>query len=192
MTPVFFSSQKEFHDWLRKNHSKEKEISVGFYKRHTGKPTLTWKESVDEALSFGWIDGIRRSLGADSYSIRFTPRKPRSIWSTVNIKRASELEALGKMTPAGLEAFRKRDEKRTNLYSFERATVEFTPQQKREFKVNKKAWAFFQSMPPSYQKPATWWVISARKEETRTKRLQTLIDDSEHGRKIKPLSYNKK
>jgi len=192
MNPVFFSSGEAFRAWLKENHDSKKEIIVGFHRRQTGKLTLTWKESVDEALSFGWIDSIRRSIDSQSYTIRFTPRKKRSIWSAVNIKRAGELIAEGRMQPAGLKAFKERDEKRANLYSFERENIAFDKDVEKKFKANKKAWKFFQSMPPSYRKPATWWVMGAKKAETRNAHLATLIEDSEAGKKIKPLSYGKK
>ena len=189
MNPRFFSSAEAFRSWLKENHAVAKEILVGFHKRHTGKSTLTWKESVDEALSFGWIDSIRRSIDSQSYTIRFTPRKKRSIWSAVNIKRAGELIAEGRMQPAGLKAFKERDEKRANLYSFEQENIAFDKASEKKFKANTKAWKFFQSMPPSYRKPAIWWVMGAKREETRKAHLETLIKDSEAGRKIKPLSY---
>src|SRR5437867_647947 len=146
MKPVFFSSGEAFRAWLKENHASAKEVLVGFLKRHTGKPTLSWKESVDEALSFGWIDSIRRSIDSDSYTIRFTPRKKSSIWSAVNIKRAGELIAEGRMQPTGLKVFKERDEKRANLYSFERENIAFDKVSEKKFKANKKAWKFFQSM----------------------------------------------
>jgi uncharacterized protein YdeI (YjbR/CyaY-like superfamily) len=191
-SPTFFKTQADWHKWLRKHHATETELVVGFYKKATGKPSIDWKQSVDEALCFGWIDGIRRGLNDEIYTIRFTPRKKRSIWSAINIKRAKELIELGLMQPAGLKVFNERDEAKTDLYSFEQANIAFTPTQEKKFKANKTAWKNFQLMPQSYRKPATWWVISAKQETTKEKRLKTLIDDSEAGRKIKPLSYNKK
>lgn len=192
MKLIFFPSPKEFRKWLQQNHESTAEVYVGYYKTHTNKPSLTWPESVDEALCYGWIDGVRKSLGKESYVIRFTPRKPKSIWSIVNIRRVAELTNLGLMQAAGLKVFNERDEKRSNLYSFERQNITLNASEKKKFKANIKAWGFFESMPPSYRKPATWWVISAKREVTREKRLATLIRDSELGRKIKPLSYDGK
>ena len=185
----FFKSQAEFRKWLKANHAKLTEQWVGFYKKSSGKPSITWPESVDEALCFGWIDGLRKSIDEESYKIRFSPRKAKSIWSAVNTRRTKELIELGLMYPAGLKVFENRDEQKTNLYSFERNTVALTPEYEKEFKLNKKAWSYFLSMPPSYQKPALWWVMSAKREDTQLSRLETLIKDSEAGRKIMPLSF---
>lgn len=187
MKPVFFSSPFELRKWFEKNHDKEKELWVGYYKTSSGKPSVTWPQSVDEALCFGWIDGIRKSLDADSYVIRFTPRKPGSIWSTNNIKKVEELSKKGLMRPAGIEAFNKRDEKKSKLYSFEQKNIQLDKNFEKLFKQNKKAWKFFQSQPPSYQKPAIWWIISAKQDATKQKRLETLIKDSEEGQRIKLL-----
>jgi uncharacterized protein YdeI (YjbR/CyaY-like superfamily) len=185
--PRFFASPEKLRAWLAEHHDTSDELLVGFHKKATGKPSVTWKESVDEALCFGWIDGVRRTIDADRYTIRFTPRRARSIWSQINIARAKELIADGRMRPAGLRAFEGRDEARTRQYSFEQDKADFTRAQEREFRANKEAWAFFQSQPPSYRKPATWWVISAKKDDTKARRLATLIDDSANGRRIKHL-----
>ena len=185
---TFFATPAEFRRWLERNHAKAKELWVGFYKKGTGKPSITWPEAVAEALCYGWIDGVRRSIDDDSYRIRFTPRKPNSTWSAVNIRTAQELIAAGRMRPAGLAAFENRREDLERRYSFEQGNVAFEPWMEKEFRKRKKAWAFFESQPPSYRKAATWWVISAKREETRRKRLQTLIDDSVAGRRIKPLT----
>lgn len=185
---TFFKTQSEFRKWLSEYHNKADELIVGFYKVATGKASISYKESVDEALCYGWIDGIRKSLGDESYSIRFTPRRKGSIWSRVNIQRAAELEKLGLMKPSGLKIFHSFDKKKTNMYSFEQKTVKLSREFEKQFKANKKAWQYFQSMPPSYQRPAIWWVISAKQEETRKRRLNTLIHDSEAGRKIKVLT----
>jgi uncharacterized protein YdeI (YjbR/CyaY-like superfamily) len=187
MTPIFFLGQSDLRKWFEKNHAKEKELWVGFYKTTSGKPSVTWPESVDQALCFGWIDGIRKSLGEDSYVIRFTPRKPNSIWSAINIKKVEELTKLGLMHPAGIDAFNKRDEKKSRVYSFEQKNIQFDKNFEKQFRQNKQAWKFFQSQPPSYQKPAVWWVMSAKQDATKQKRLATLIKDSEAGQKINRL-----
>lgn len=183
MNPVFFSDPSRFRKWLEKNHDKEKELLVGFYKKGSRKPSITWPESVDEALCFGWIDGIRRSIDEESYTVRFTPRKPGSIWSAVNIKKIGELKKKGLMHPAGLAAFEKRTENKSAVYSFEQKSISLGDYEKK-LKANKKAWNFWNTQPPSYKKAATWWVISAKQEETRTRRLATLIADSEAGSRI--------
>lgn len=188
----FFKTQKDFRKWLEKNHKKNNELWVGYYKKSSGKASIDWPQSVDEALCFGWIDGIRKSIDGESYKIRFTPRKPGSIWSTVNLKRAKELINLGIMQPAGLEAFNKKDEKKINRYSFERENVKLDNEYEKKFKLNKKAWEFFQSMAPSYKKPTVWWVISAKQEETRLKRLSILIECSESGEKIPQMKWGDK
>jgi uncharacterized protein YdeI (YjbR/CyaY-like superfamily) len=190
--PVFFKSPFEFHKWLKKNHVKKQELWIGFYKKTAAKKGITYPEALDEALCFGWIDGIRKSVDDVRYKIRYTPRKHRSIWSTVNIKRANELKKLGLMQPTGLRTFIERDERRTKLYSFEQGPLRLGPSYEKKFKQNRTAWNFFQSQPPSYQKPAMWWVISARQEDTRVRRLNTLIKDSEEGRRIKLLQRSNK
>jgi uncharacterized protein YdeI (YjbR/CyaY-like superfamily) len=154
---------------------------IGFYKVGSGKPGITYKEALDEALCFGWIDGIRKRIDELSYQMRFTPRKPGSIWSAVNIKRVGELKALGRMLPSGLETFEKRDPKKEKLYSFEVAPRQLDPADEKLFKANEPAWAYFQAQAPSYQRAAKHWVTSAKKDETRVKRLATLIDCSERG-----------
>ena len=184
MKPTFFATPAAFRRWLEKNHDTSKELWVGFYKKDSGKPSITWPESVDQALCFGWIDGVRKSVAADSYMIRFTPRKPASIWSTVNTKRAKELRKLGLMHEAGLQAFERRDVKKTQQYSFERDNVEFTAELQKRFQANRKAWAFFQKQPPGYRKLATWYVMSAKQDATRLRRLERLIADSESGKRI--------
>lgn len=193
MDPVFFATQAEWRAWLEANHASETELLVGFHKKGTGMPSITWPESVDEALCFGWIDGVRRSLGAESYTIRFTPRKPRSFWSNVNIRRAGELIAEGRMMPAGLRAFEARTGERSGVYSFEQedqAKVVLSPEMEARFRADAGAWEYFQSRPPWYRRTATWWVISAKKEETREKRLATLIADSAARRPIRGLDRN--
>lgn len=189
MEPVFFATPAEFRAWFEAHHETAQEVLVGFYKKDSGKPGITWPESVDEALCFGWIDGVRRSLDEISYCIRFTPRKPRSIWSDVNIKRAQELIVLGRMQPAGLKAFEQRTEARSRIYAYEqRNTAQLDEAAEQRFRANAAAWAFFQRQPPSYRRTAIWWVVSARQEATRINRLATLIEDSAHGRTIRPLT----
>lgn len=193
MDPVFFATPAEWRAWLEAHHASETELLVGFHKKGTGMPSITWPESVDEALCFGWIDGVRRSLGAESYTIRFTPRKARSNWSNVNIRRVGELIAEGRMTPAGLRAFEARTGERSGVYSFEQedqAKVVLTPEMEARFRADAAAWEYFQSRAPWYRRTATWWVISAKKEETREKRIATLIADSAARRPIRGLDRN--
>src|SRR3954465_948786 len=184
MKPLFFAKPEDWREWLEQNHEREKEVLVGFYKRDSGKPSITWPESVDAALCFGWIDGVRRSIDAESYSIRFTPRRSRSFWSNVNVKRAEELIALGLMQPAGLRAFKSGRGERSGVYSFEQKDIAFDKDQDRQFKKEKAAWQFFQSRARWYRRTTTWWVISAKREETKAKRLNKLIADSAAGRTI--------
>jgi uncharacterized protein YdeI (YjbR/CyaY-like superfamily) len=190
MKATFFPTPADFRKWLEKNHDKVPELLVGFYKKGSGKPSIAWPESVDEALCFGWIDGIRRTIDDESYSIRFTPRRARSIWSAVNVKRVAELTKLGRMHPAGLRAFEARDPKRSYAYSFEQRKEgrKLAPEYQAKLEANKKAWTFFQAQAPYYQQTASWWVMSAKKEETRLRRLATLIDDSARGRRIGPMT----
>jgi uncharacterized protein YdeI (YjbR/CyaY-like superfamily) len=190
--PRFFAKPADFRKWLKSNHAKQTELWVGFYKVGSGKPSITWPQSVDQALCFGWIDGVRKSIDADAYMIRFTPRKKSSIWSKVNLKRAQELIDEGLMEPAGLKTFEARDEKRTNRYSFEQEHVELEPSHLKLFKANKRAWEFFQTQPVSYRRPAMWWVVSAKQESTRQRRLETLIADSANGLRIAVLRPNRK
>lgn len=189
---TFFETPSEWRKWLQNNYNKAEALWVGFYKKDSGKPSITWPESVDQALCFGWIDGVRKSLGDISYVIRFTPRKPRSTWSMVNIKRVKELSKLGLMRPAGLAAFDRRDEEKSKLYSYENRSKGLGSAYKNKLKANKKAWAFFQSQPPWYQHTSGWWVMSAKREETRLKRLAVLIKDSESGKTILQLTRVKK
>jgi uncharacterized protein YdeI (YjbR/CyaY-like superfamily) len=189
MEPIFFETPADFRAWLEEHHAAESELVVGFHKKGTGRPSLTWPESVDQALCFGWIDGVRRSLDDHSYTIRFTPRKARSTWSAVNIKRAGELIEAGLMNPAGLAAFERRSEDRSRIYAYEqRKQAKLDPAAQKEFRANRRAWAFFSEQAPSYRRTATYWVISAKKEETRRKRLKTLIEDSAAGRTLRHLT----
>jgi len=188
MKPQFFATPADWRKWLEENHERETEVVVGFYKRQSGKPSITWPESVDCALCFGWIDGVRRSIDDSSYSIRFTPRRARSFWSKVNIKRVQELTASGLMQPAGLRAFEVRTGERSGVYSFEQDEIKFDAAQEREFKKNRAAWRYFECQAPWYRRTATHWVTSAKRAETKAKRLMTLIEDSAAGRRIGPLT----
>lgn len=189
MNPIFFATPAEFRAWLEDNHDKQREVLVGFYKKGSGKPSISWPESVDEALCFGWIDGVRKGIDDESYVIRFTPRKPRGIWSTVNVNRVAELADLGRMRPAGLKAFEERAAERSGIYAYEQGdAVELGEAYERQFRDHASAWAFFQAQAAWYRRTAIWWVISAKKDETRVKRLATLIDDSARGRTIARLT----
>lgn len=192
MKLVFFPTQKDLRKWFEKNHKKEKELLAGFYKVSSGKPSITWSQSVDEAICFGWIDGIRKSIDEESYSIRFTPRNPKSNWSAINIKKAEALIESGQMKSEGLILFNLRNEKKLRVYSYENAAVEFKKSYEKKFKANKKAWIYFQSTPPSYRKVTTRWVMSAKQETTRLKRLTELINDCADSKKIKAMNYGKK
>jgi uncharacterized protein YdeI (YjbR/CyaY-like superfamily) len=193
MKPTFFATPADLRDWFNQHHESETELLVGFYKKDSGKPSITWPESVDEALCVGWIDGIRRGLDDESYTIRFTPRKPRSIWSAVNIARVEALTNEGRMKAAGLKAFERRRENKSGIYSHEqRDQIELSEAETKAFQANEKAWDFFESQPGSYRKAVFWWIVSAKKEETRAKRLASLIDDSANGRRIKQFTYVKK
>jgi uncharacterized protein YdeI (YjbR/CyaY-like superfamily) len=186
--PKFFATGAEFRAWLEQHHASETELLVGYWKRATGRPSMTWAESVDEALCFGWIDGVRRGIDAESYTIRFTPRQKRSTWSAVNIKRAGELLAEGRLTPAGLAAFEARTDDRSAIYSYEqRRAASLEPAQQARFEADAGAWAWFQAQAPSYRRTAIHWVTSAKRAETRERRLATLIADCGAGQKIKPL-----
>ena len=190
-TVKFFSKPWEFNLWLAENHDKLNEQWVGFYKKGSKIPSITWPESVDEALCYGWIDGLRKSIDDISYKIRFTPRKATSHWSDINIRRIAELTKEGRMQPSGIAAFERRKEAKSRRASYEQKSVKLTPLYQKQIKKNEKAWQFFQSRPPSYQKIATWWVMSAKKEETRLRRLTILIESSEKEEKIPPLRWSK-
>ena len=188
MKPLFFTSPAQFRAWLRKNHQRSTEVLVGFWKVGTGKPTLTWSESVDEALCFGWIDGKRTSLDARRYAIRFTPRKASSNWSAINVGKVKALVRAARMKPAGLRAFEARPEK-TSGYSFEqKREATFSSAQRAAIAANARARAWFDAKPPGYRRNATFWVVSAKREETRASRLATLIACSARGQEIPPLA----
>lgn len=189
MKPTFFATPSLFRGWLEKHHDSAQELWVGFYKKGSGQASITWPEAVDEALCFGWVDSVRKSIDDLSYANRFTPRRPRSNWSAKNIKRVKELTKLGLMHPAGLEAFEARTEEKSGTYSYEqRHLARIEKADERQFRANKKAWDYFQNQVPSYRQAAIWWVMSAKKEETRRRRLATLIEDSGLERTIPPLT----
>ncbi|HEX9424080.1 MAG TPA: YdeI/OmpD-associated family protein [Pyrinomonadaceae bacterium] len=192
MKPKFFKSPADLRKWFEAHHASAPELLVGFYKKDSDKASITWPQSVDEALCFGWIDGIRKSIDDISYTIRFTPRKPRSIWSAVNIKRAKELLEQGLMQPAGLKTFLAREENRSRIYSYEQRSPELPEKYANKLKMHQSAWKFFQAQPPSYRKAANWYVLSAKKEETRLKRLKHLIDHSALGQRIPQFTIAKK
>lgn len=184
MKPLFFATPAALRAWFEKHHQTADEVIVGFYRKDSGKPSITWSESVDEALCFGWIDGVRRKVGEDSYSNRFTPRRPGSNWSAINIDKIAELTKLKRMQPAGIAAFAKRTEAKSRNYTYEQPDVgTFEKALEKTFKANKKAWTFFQAQPPYYRKLMTRWVGGARQEETRLRRLDKLIAASESGKR---------
>ena len=185
--PRFFKSEKQWRAWLAKNHAARAEQWVGFYKVASGKGGLTYRQALDEALCFGWIDGLRKSMDDQRWMIRFTPRKPGSIWSAVNVTRVEELKALGHMCTPGLEIYDNRDPAKQQRYSFENDPTTLDPAYDKILRANKKASGFFDKMQPSYRRPAIWWVMSAKQEATRQRRLAMLIADSAAGRKIKQL-----
>ncbi|RYU91183.1 bacteriocin-protection protein [Mucilaginibacter terrigena] len=184
MEPRFFKTPADFRTWLQAHAHQETELLVGFYKTGSGKPSITWPQSVDEALCFGWIDGVRRSIGTESYSIRFTPRKASSIWSAVNIKKVADLTAKGLMQPAGLAAYAKRQESRSAIYSFENEAIELKSGYEKQFKANKKAWEFFMAQAPWYKKQLIYRIMTAKQEKTQLSRLATLIAASEKGERV--------
>jgi len=184
MEPIFFESPDHFRQWLHENHDKAKEVLVGYHKKHTGKPSLTWEASVREALCYGWIDGIRKTVDSDRYTIRFTPRKSGSNWSNVNIKHVEALTQAGRMQPAGLKAFEARSEAKSGIYSYEQNSSSLDEASQSRLKANRKAWDYFQAQAPSYQKGALCWVMSAKQAPTKEKRLITLIETSERGERL--------
>lgn len=191
MKPTFFTSPEQFRRWLETNHARASELLVGFHKKGSGKKSITYAEALDEALCFGWIDGVRRSLDEASYTIRFTPRKPRSIWSLVNVRHIERLKKEGRMHSAGLAAYERRDPKRTGIYAFENRPRELAPVFEKELRKNKPAWEFFQAQPPGYKRVIAFWVMGAKKEETQVRRLQQLIASSAKGERVGLLSSKK-
>ena len=186
--PVFFATAAKLHSWLTKHHATRTELYIGFYKKNSGKRGITYAEAVDEALCFGWIDGVLYRIDDVSHMQRWTPRKPNSYWSNVNIAKAKALQAVGRMTPAGLAAFERRDEKRTAKYSFEAAEAKLDAAALKKFRANRKAWEYFSARPPGYRRTATFWVMSARQQSTRDRRLDALIAASDEGRPVPPLA----
>lgn len=187
--PVFFATPADFRRWLKANHKNTPELWVGFYKKDSGRPSLTWPQSVDEALCVGWIDGLRKTIDAQSYRIRFTPRKPTSNWSAVNIGRVKELTRQGRMRSAGLQAFELRLERKSGIYAYEnRNSAVLSKSAEQKFRSRPVAWEFFQRQPAGYRTTTIWWVTSARREETRLRRLETLIANSAARRRIGALT----
>ena len=189
--PTFFANEAEFRKWLDVNHQCAQDLLVGFWKKGTGRPSIDWPQARDQALCFGWIDGIRKSLGEDSYTIRFTPRRKGSIWSRVNVERYHALTAAGQMTPAGVRAYEENKDK-SGLYSYENKLAAFDPADEKLFRKNKAAWADWEKRPPGYRKTILHWVTSAKKPETRAKRLAILIDSCASGEKIPGYEWEKK
>ena len=190
--PKFFKTQAAFRKWLEKYHESKDELIVGYYKKATGKPSMTWDESVDEGLCFGWIDGIRRRIDDEAYSIRFTPRRPTSHWSDKNIKRIKELIDLGLVQPAGLQAFKHRRESNSRKAAHEQKKVKLSKEYEAQIKANTAAWADWQQRPAGYRKQTSWWIMSAKQEVTRQRRLGILIDSSTKGEVVPPLRYGVK
>ena len=187
--PIFFRSAREFYEWLERNHDEADEVYVGYWKKHTGKPSLTWSEAVDQALCFGWIDGRLNRIDDERHKQRFTPRSPGSNWSNVNIEKVAKLNEAGLMRPAGLRAFEARREDRSGVYSFEqRAAARFPEGYEERLRANAAAWEFWQKAPPSYRRTATFWVASAKREETRERRMAQLIECSAAGERVPPLT----
>lgn len=181
----FFAAPSQFRKWLKVHHGDTRELWVGFYKKASGRPSITWPEAVDEALCVGWIDGVRKTIDAESYKIRFTPRRATSNWSAINIGRAQELSKQGRMRPAGLKAFEQRKEEKSGIYAYEnRKSAVLGEAAEKRFRSRPKAWSFFQSQSAGYRQLLTWWVISAKKEETKQKRLERLIAECEAGRRV--------
>jgi uncharacterized protein YdeI (YjbR/CyaY-like superfamily) len=188
MKPRFFATTARFRAWLERNHDTAAELWVGFHRKGSGKPSISWPEAVDQALCFGWIDGIRKRVDDTSYMNRFTPRKPTSTWSDRNVTRTRELIEQGLMAPAGLRAFEARRDNRIGIYSYEQRPQELPATYARPFRANARAWKAWRAMPPGYRKAATWWVISAKREETRERRLATLIETTARGERIPALT----
>ena len=189
--PVFFPTEAEFHTWLEANHESAPELLVGFWKKGTGKTSIDWPQARDQALCFGWIDGLRKSLGDEAYTIRFTPRRKGSIWSKVNVERFNALKAAGLMTSAGERAYEENKAK-SGLYAYERELATLDPAEERLFRKHKRAWSDWEKRPPGYRKVVLHWVTSAKRPETRAKRLLTLIADSAAGRKIAGYDIGRK
>lgn len=191
MEPRYFSTEAAFRRWLEKNHRSADELLVGFWKKGTGKPSIDWPQARDQALCFGWIDGLRKSLGDDAYTIRFTPRRQGSIWSKVNVERFAALKADGKMTAEGVRAYEENKHK-SGLYSYEKSLASLSTNETKEFRKHKKAWSYWEEQPPGYRKLVLNWITTAKRPETRAKRLTTLIEDCAAGRRITGYDWRKK
>ena len=179
--PKFFKTAAAFRKWLEQHHKSETELWLGFHKKGAGKPSITYPEALDEALCFGWIDGVRKSVDQDSYKQRFSPRKPTSIWSNINVGHVKRLQKQGRMQPAGLEAYARKDPKRTGIYSFENRPRELSPEYEKRFRTNKTAWTFFEKQPAYFKRLMIFRIMSGKKEETRLRRLDQLIESSAKG-----------
>ena len=186
--PTDFKAPAAFRSWLERHHATATELVVRLFKVHAAGRGMTYVQALDEALCFGWIDGVRRSLDSESFTVRFTPRKPRSIWSRVNVAHVERLIAEGRMAPSGLAAYGKREPERTGVYSFERAAARLTPEDLKLFRARRAAWDFFAAQPPGYRRACAHWVTSAKRPETRNRRLATLIEDSAGRRRIRQLT----
>ena len=184
MIPKFFPTQTEFRRWLEENHATETEIIVGYYKVSSEKTSMNWSQSVDEALCFGWIDGVRRSIDAESYCNRFTPRKAKSVWSAVNIAKVAALTEKGLMKPSGIAAFAKREESKSKIYAYENELKQFSDEFEKQFKFNEKAWKFFEKQANWYKKQMINWVMTAKQDATKQKRLEKLIAESAGERRV--------
>ena len=189
--PTYFATEAEFRRWLKANHETAPELLVGFWKKGSGKPSIDWPQARDQALCFGWIDGVRKSLGDEAYTIRFTPRRKGSIWSKVNVERFTALKADGQMTAAGERAYEENKHK-TGLYSYEKPLASLTADETRQLRKNEPAWAYWESLPPGYRKVVLNWITTAKRPETRAKRLATLIEDCGAGRRIAGYDWKKK
>ncbi len=192
MELTFFTLPADFRVWLKSHHAKSTELLVGFYSRGSGLGGMTYAEALEEALCFGWIDGVRRNVDEVSYSIRFTPRKSSSIWSLINVKHVERLLAAKRMTAAGIKAFEARQAHKIGIYSFEQKKHAFEPAQEKQFRANKRAWIFWDAQPPGYKRVSTHWVTSAKQEATRARRLAQLIADSEAGLRLGQVTFKKR
>ena len=192
MTPRFFRTQAAFRAWLERHHRSERELLVGFFHVGSGKPSITYPQARDEALCFGWIDGVRRNYDATTYTVRFTPRKRDSTWSAVNLARVRDLKSQGRMRPAGLRAHEARDLKKAELYSFENPPRPLDAAAVKAFRANRSAWAWFETQAPWYRRSAAWWVMSAKREETRARRLAMLIASAARGERASPFNISRK
>lgn len=191
MKPTFFEAEADFRRWLSANHKAAPELLVGFWKKGSGKTSIDWPQARDQALCFGWIDGIRKSMGEDAYTIRFTPRRKGSIWSKVNVERFDALKASGQMTAAG-EAVYERDKHRSGVYSYEKPVASLSPEEETQFRMNRSAWSDWEKRPPSYRRSALGWITGAKRPETRAKRLAELIAVSAEGRRLPQYEWQKK